>query len=170
MERYWHEMDSAIAPLTLVSDGQALVGLYFPGHRHIADRSRNGTFVGDGELDHQPVLREARVQLTDYFAGRRRDFDLPVAPSGTPFQHRVWAALRKIPYATTHSYGQVARSIGSRGAARAVGMANGRNPLSIIVPCHRVIGSDGSLIGYGGGEANKRALLDLETGYARPGR
>lgn len=143
MERYWHEMETEIAPLMLVSDGRSLVGLYFPGHRHLAERSPNGQLVTESELDAHPVLQRARQQLSDYLAGRRRDFDLPLDPGGTTFQHRVWAALRDIPYATTHSYGQVARAIGSRGAARAVGMANGRNPLSIIVPCHRVIGSDG---------------------------
>jgi methylated-DNA-[protein]-cysteine S-methyltransferase len=165
MERYWLEMDTEIAPLRLVSDGRALVGLYFPQHRHAAQESAHGRAVTEAELGDQPALRQARQQLQEYFAGERREFDLALAPTGTAFQHRVWAALREIPYATTRSYGQVAEDIGSRGAARAVGMANGRNPLSIIVPCHRVIGSDGSLTGYGGGEANKRALLDLEARY-----
>jgi methylated-DNA-[protein]-cysteine S-methyltransferase len=170
MERYWHEMDTEIAPLMLVSDGRSLVGLYFPGHRHVAERSPQGRFVTEDELGEHPVLAMARTQLEDYFAGRRREFDLPLDPGGTAFQHRVWAALRDIPYATTHSYGQVAEAIGRRGAARAVGMANGRNPLSIIVPCHRVIGSNGKLIGYAGGQANKRALLDLERQHAGTAR
>jgi len=166
MTRYWHEMDTDLCALRLVSDGRALVGLYFPQHRYVS-AEQPGLRLGADELERDPVLRQARSQLTEYFAGQRREFDLPLAPSGTPFQHRVWAALSRIPYATTETYGELARVIGSRGAARAVGMANGRNPLSIIVPCHRVIGSDGSLTGYGGGEANKRALLDLEARYAQ---
>lgn len=165
MTRYWHEMETEISPLRLISDGHALVGLYFPQHRHTSGEP-SGCRLDETELDRAPVLREARRQLEEYFAGQRREFDLPVVPSGTPFQHRVWTALSQIPYATTQTYGEVARAIGSRGAARAVGMANGRNPVSIIVPCHRVIGSDGSLTGYGGGEANKQALLDLEERYA----
>ena len=101
-------------------------------------------------------------QLGQYFAGDRLDFDLPLAVAGTPFQQRVWAALREIPYGETESYGELANRIGSPGAPRAVGLANGRNPIGIIVPCHRVIGASGSLTGYGGGIERKRQLLDME--------
>jgi methylated-DNA-[protein]-cysteine S-methyltransferase len=107
-------------------------------------------------------LSMAAEQLTQYFAGDRRVFDLPLAPAGTPFQQRVWAALQEIPYGTTWSYGQLAAHIGSAGAARAVGLANNRNPIAIIIPCHRVIGADGSLVGYGGGLPMKEWLLRHE--------
>jgi methylated-DNA-[protein]-cysteine S-methyltransferase len=108
------------------------------------------------------ALGEARRQLAEYFASARRDFDLPLAADGTPFQHRVWDALRRIPYGETISYGELARRIGKPTASRAVGAANGRNPIAIVVPCHRVIGADGTLIGYGGGLPVKQALLALE--------
>jgi methylated-DNA-[protein]-cysteine S-methyltransferase len=111
-------------------------------------------------------LPAARQQLAEYFAGARRVFDLPLAPAGTPFQQRVWRALIDIPYGRTVSYGALARCIGSPGAARAVGLANNRNPLPIVIPCHRVIGADGSLTGYGGGLHVKEHLLALEG--ARP--
>jgi methylated-DNA-[protein]-cysteine S-methyltransferase len=106
-------------------------------------------------------------QLREYFAGERRNFDVPLAPVGTPFQQLVWAALRMIPYGETRSYGQIAAQIGRPSASRAVGLANGRNPVSIIVPCHRVIGSSGTLTGYAGGLERKRFLLDLERGAAQ---
>ncbi|MFK5635744.1 methylated-DNA--[protein]-cysteine S-methyltransferase [Ornithinimicrobium sp. LYQ103] len=157
--------DSPVGPLRLVSDGEHLTGLFFAEHRHAPERA--GTEVGLGEAP--AVLREAVVQLADYFAGRRTDFDLPLAAEGTPFQQRVWALLRQIPYGRTRSYGQLAAELGQPGASRAVGLANGRNPLSIVVPCHRVVGADGSLTGYGGGAERKRALLDLERGSASVG-
>ena len=102
-------------------------------------------------------------QLDEYFAGTRTAFDFPCAPQGTPFQQKVWAALREIPYGETRSYKQIAEAIGKPKACRAVGMANNRNPIIIVIPCHRVIGADGSLTGYGGGLEMKRALLDLES-------
>jgi methylated-DNA-[protein]-cysteine S-methyltransferase len=105
-----------------------------------------------------------RDQLDAYFAGERRDFDLQLAPEGTPFRQEVWSALRDIPYGETRSYGQLAAQIGRPGAARAVGLANGRNPIAIVVPCHRVIGSNRSLTGYAAGVERKRQLLELETG------
>ena len=115
-------------------------------------------------------LADARRQLNEYFAGERTTFDLPLRPAGTPFQLRVWDALLRIPYGETASYGELARELGEAGQdyrlARAVGAANGRNPIAIVVPCHRVIGSNGSLTGYGGGLECKRALLDLEVGRA----
>ena len=109
-----------------------------------------------------PPLAEVRRQLAEYFAGRRRDFDLPLAPRGTAFERQVWEALLAIPYGETRSYAEIARSIGHPDACRAVGRANGRNPIPIVIPCHRVIGSDGSLTGYGGGLDLKRLLLGLE--------
>lgn len=112
-----------------------------------------------------PLLEVAIAQLEEYFAGQRRTFDLPLNPSGTEFQRRVWTELLKIPYGQTRTYGQVAAAAGNPRAARAVGMANNRNPISIIVPCHRVVGADGTLTGYGGGIENKGALLRLEDRY-----
>jgi len=109
-----------------------------------------------------PLLDEAERQLREYFDGARRTFDLPLSLRGTPFQLSVWAALREIPYGETRTYGDIARRVGVPGGARAVGMANNRNPISIIIPCHRVIGASGSLVGYGGGLDRKAYLLRLE--------
>lgn len=144
-----------IGELLLVSDGDALVALQF-------DDERRGAPTADGAAD--PVLDRASTQLREYFAGERTAFTLPLRPRGTPFELRVWDALREIPYGETTSYGALAAGLGEPGAARAVGRANGRNPIPVIVPCHRVIGADGSLTGFGGGLACKRALLDLERG------
>jgi methylated-DNA-[protein]-cysteine S-methyltransferase len=108
------------------------------------------------------ALATAAIQLEQYFAGERTEFDLDVQLEGTPFERRVWAEVRAIPYGETASYAEIARRIGSPGASRAVGRANGHNPIAVIVPCHRVVGSDGSLTGYAGGIEMKRALLDLE--------
>jgi methylated-DNA-[protein]-cysteine S-methyltransferase len=113
--------------------------------------------------DDDATLREARRQLEAYFAGESHDFSLPLAPEGTPFQRRVWKALEAIPYGETTSYGEIAAAIGSPGSARAVGAANGAKPIPIVVPCHRVIGRDGSLTGYGGGMDRKKTLLALEA-------
>lgn len=110
----------------------------------------------------EPVLLEAARQLTEHFAGERTDFDLPLAPPGTAFQHRVWDELRRIPYGTTATYGEVAARLGDPKCVRAVGLANGRNPIAVVVPCHRVIGSDGKLRGYAGGIERKQRLLALE--------
>lgn len=145
-------VDSPIGPLTTVVEDGALVGLYLPDHAHPP------ASVGDPG----PVLLGLAEQLGAYFAGELRAFDLPLSARGTPFQERVWAALREVPYGTTTTYGALARSLGVPGGARAVGLANGRNPLSIVVPCHRVIGADGRLTGYAGGVERKRALLALE--------
>ena len=141
--------------LTADDDG-ALTGVNLPNrHPDPAGWER------DDEL-----LADARRQLTEYFAGERTAFDLPLRPAGAPFQLRVWEALMRIPYGETASYGELARELGHPTAARAVGAANGRNPIAIVVPCHRVIGSNGSLTGYAGGLECKRALLDLEVGRA----
>lgn len=117
---------------------------------------------GAGGADASPLLLEAETQLAEYFAGSRKRFDLPLAPEGTAFQRRVWDALLEIPYGETRSYREIAARIGNPKAYRAVGMANNRNPLPILIPCHRVIGADGSPVGYGGGLDVKIALLGLE--------
>lgn len=158
-------IDSPVGPLALVTDGDALTGLFMAEHRH-TDPDRWGDPV-DLE-DAAAVVRRAAAQLGEYFAGERREFDLPLAAAGTPFQQTVWAGLREIPYGQTWTYGQLAAHLGSPGASRAVGLANGRNPISIIVPCHRVIGADGSMTGYGGGVARKEQLLALERGAQLP--
>lgn len=123
---------------------------------------------GTADAPDHPVLRAAAEQLAQYFAGTRRVFDLPLAPAGTPFQQEVWRALLAIPYGETRSYRDIARAVGRPEATRAVGAANGRNPIAIVAPCHRVVGADGSLTGFGGGMANKRLLLDLERGGTLP--
>ena len=120
--------------------------------------------------DDDPLLRHVGERLDGYFAGEPADFDLPVRTSGTPFQERVWSALRDIPYGATISYRELAERIGAPKAARAVGVATGRNPVPLILPCHRVIGSDGSLTGYGWGTGRKRFLLELEAGLPGPPR
>ena len=150
-------LDSPIGTLLLVGDGRALHGLYMQeGRTAIAVHE-------DWEAADEPFA-DATAQLADYFAGRRTVFDLPLAMVGSPFQRRVWRALQDIPYGETISYGELANRIGVPSASRAVGVANGHNPISVIVPCHRVIGADGSLTGYGGGLERKRVLLDLEAG------
>jgi methylated-DNA-[protein]-cysteine S-methyltransferase len=149
----WTVYESPLGPLTLVGGDDGLRALYFPG--------RSGPLDEAGR-DERPFA-DALVQLAQYFAGERRRFDLALALDGTPFQRRVWAALSEIPYGRTTSYGGVADEIGRPDRVRAVGAAVGRTPVPIIVPCHRVIGADGSLTGYGGGLQRKQALLDLES-------
>lgn len=128
-------------------------------------RRHAAALPGDVRRDDGP-FRAAREQLEAYFAGELEEFTLELAPAGTPFQQRVWRALLEIPFGTTESYGALARRIGLPQAARAVGLANGRNPISIVIPCHRVIGADGSLTGYGGGLERKRWLLAHEQHHA----
>ena len=156
---YYAYFDSPIQPLLLTSDGTALTGLFMVEHKHGPEIGADWTENPDAA-----PFAETKRQLTEYFAGTRRDFDLPLLPQGTEFQRKVWQELRTIPYGGTLSYGELARQIGSPGASRAVGLANGRNPISIIVPCHRVVGANGKLTGYGGGLPRKAALLELETG------
>ena len=153
----YRTISSPIGELTVVERDGALVGLYMTDHKPAPHLE---TF---GERD-DDTLPQLDAQLGEYFAGERTDFDLPLAPTGTDFQQRVWAALRTIPYGETWSYGRLAEAVGQPGAARAVGLANGRNPLSIVVPCHRVVGSSGKLTGYAGGVERKAFLLDLERG------
>lgn len=150
-------MPSPIGELTLVATDAALVAIRFPGEDD--GRARVPTpALAPGH----PILSAAEAQLSDYFAGTRRVFDLPLAPAGTAFRLTVWQALGGIPFGETRSYLDVARAIGQPSATRAVGAANGRNPLPIVIPCHRVIGADGSLTGFGGGLPTKRFLLEHE--------
>ena len=145
---------SPLGPLTLSGTEAAVTALSF------------GAVPGaeDGAC---PLLEEAARELEDSFQGRRRTFSVPLAPAGTPFQQRVWAALREIPFGTTASYGEIAARVGNPRACRAVGMANHRNPLAILIPCHRVVGRSGALVGYAGGLDIKRALLELEGAAQR---
>ncbi|MHB8079166.1 MAG: methylated-DNA--[protein]-cysteine S-methyltransferase [Candidatus Krumholzibacteriia bacterium] len=142
---------SPLGPLRLTGDGAALTAIDF----HAGGRAAAGRPA-------DPLLREAARQLAAYFAGRLRVFDLPLAPHGTPFRRAVWEALLGVPWGATASYGQIARRIGRPRAVRAVGAANGANPLPIVIPCHRIVGADGSLTGYAGGLAIKAQLLELE--------
>jgi methylated-DNA-[protein]-cysteine S-methyltransferase len=156
---YWHQIESPVGNLLLAGDGTSLELIHFQSGPH----ARNAA----AEWVRNPRPFEPAVaQLLEYFAGERREFDLPLAPQGTDFQRSVWTALRKIPYGETLSYGELARRIGNPNASRAVGLANGANPLPIVVPCHRVIGADGSLTGFGGGLDIKRKLLALERAHA----
>lgn len=153
-------MDSPVGVLTLTAEAATLTGVYLPASPRAG---APGDPVESAAPSNAGVLAEAVRQLRAYFGGELTDFDLPMAaPTGTPFQRRVWDALSDIGYGTTASYAQLAAMIGAPSASRAVGRANGRNPLSILVPCHRVIGADGSLTGYGGGVPAKRYLLALE--------
>ncbi|WP_108007456.1 methylated-DNA--[protein]-cysteine S-methyltransferase [Streptomyces sp. VMFN-G11Ma] len=150
-------IDSPYGLLTLVADDGVLSGLYMTEQRH---RPPDETF---GEPDERPFA-EAEEQLTAYFAGELKEFTLELRLNGTPFQRTVWDQLRRIPYGETRSYGELADALGKPSASRAVGLANGRNPIGIIVPCHRVVGANGSLTGYGGGLERKQRLLDFERG------
>jgi methylated-DNA-[protein]-cysteine S-methyltransferase len=148
-------VDSPVGPLTLAGSGSTLMHLRMVDQTHEPDRS--GWEPGGPD-----AFADVVAQLEAYFAGELIAFDIDLELTGTEFQRRVWAALQTIPYGETRSYGQIAEQIGSPAASRAVGMANGRNPVGIIVPCHRVIGSSGGLTGYGGGIERKRTLLELE--------
>ncbi|SEP02732.1 methylated-DNA--[protein]-cysteine S-methyltransferase [Amycolatopsis saalfeldensis] len=148
-------VDSPVGELTLVADGDALIGLYFDGHQ------RKPRLDGFGPRDDRGFGDVTR-QLGEYFAGSRTEFDLPLAPRGSEFELKVWGLLTTIPHGETRTYGQLAAELGDPGAAQAVGNANGWNPISIVVPCHRVIGASGGLTGYAGGVDRKRFLLALE--------
>jgi methylated-DNA-[protein]-cysteine S-methyltransferase len=150
-------IDSPIGGLLLAGDGRSL--------HHLAFRSgRRPTRISPIWERRDGVFDDVVDQLREYFDGRRRTFDVALELAGNPFEQRVWEALRGIPYGETVSYGQIAAEVGQPTAARAVGLANGRNPVAVIVPCHRVIGANGSLTGYGGGLERKQFLLDLEAG------
>lgn len=162
-------IDSPLGPLQLLSDGGQLWAIHFPDQHNGAPDSKEDA-----------VLQRTRRQLHQYFAGTRRQFELPLAPRGTPFQRQVWRELQRVPYGELRSYREIAVALGRPTATRAVGAANGRNPLPIVVPCHRVIGSNGQLTGYAGGLDLKYMLLELEGAQlqgrlaipqeARPGR
>jgi len=143
--------ETSYGAITIASDGNAIVALVF-----------SESAVSGGQKEASSLTDLAVKQIEEYFTGKRRQFDLPVSPSGTCFQEAVWKELLAIPYGETRSYKQIAQAIGKPKACRAVGMANNRNPISIIIPCHRVIGANGSLVGYGGGLEMKQKLLDLE--------
>ena len=153
-------IDSPVGPLLLAADDAGLRLIEFQSPRHPMPR---GSDWREGDND---ALMQARVQLKEYFGGHRRSFDLPLSPRGTTFQLSVWHALTEIPYGQTRSYGQQAARIGQPQSVRAVGAANGRNPLPIVIPCHRVIGANGSLTGFGGGLPVKQFLLRLEGAWA----
>jgi methylated-DNA-[protein]-cysteine S-methyltransferase len=150
-------INSPIGELLLLGNESALTGLHFAPYQWTS------TIIGNLARDDGP-FQAVSEQLREYFAGDRKTFDLPVALAGTPFQQRVWAMLQEIPYGRTATYGEIATRLGHPNAARAVGMANNRNPVAVIVPCHRVVGSNGALVGYGGGLDRKRMLLELEAG------
>jgi methylated-DNA-[protein]-cysteine S-methyltransferase len=153
-------VDSPVGPLTLVDDDGTLAGLYMHEQRHLPAADRFGP-------RDDSVLGEVREQLGAYFAGELRTFDVPLATAGTPFQQQVWAALREVPYGSTCTYGDLAAAVGRPTAVRAVGAANGRNPVCLVVPCHRVVGAGGALTGYAGGLERKSWLLALEQGQPR---
>ncbi|NLU35896.1 MAG: methylated-DNA--[protein]-cysteine S-methyltransferase [Clostridiales bacterium] len=144
--------DSPVGKVGIIENGHAVTRVFFA-----AENNSTGINIAETEL-----LKEACRQLQEYFAGNRKKFDLPLAPEGTSFQLKVWKALQSIPYGETRSYKDIAIAVGSPKATRAVGMANNRNPIAIIIPCHRVIGSNGKLVGYGGGMHVKEFLLNLE--------
>jgi methylated-DNA-[protein]-cysteine S-methyltransferase len=156
MTIYYTHVESPVGRLLLAASDAGMHAIEFHAARHAVSRSDEWV-----EGDH-PLLQTAAAQLREYFAGTRRTFDLPLAPDGTDFQRRVWQTLATIPYGQTVSYAELASRVGKPSASRAVGAANGRNPLPIVLPCHRVIGANGSLTGFGGGLPTKRFLLELE--------
>lgn len=161
-------MPSPVGPLLLTATDAGLTRVYFERHRHMDPVHPSWRPVSDAEGAAGVILAEARAQLEAYFAGRLHEFDVPLAARGSPFQEKVWALLRGIPWGRTASYGEIARRIGDASLSRAVGVANGRNPLSIIVPCHRVIGADGAVKGFPGGIITRTMLLELEGSLPEP--
>lgn len=163
--RYYSFYESPLGDLLLIATHDGLTGVHFLGGRHVP--RIDSAWRRDGQA---MVLTDARQQLREYFARKRRRFDLPLAPEGTSFQQSVWQALTTVPFGETCTYREIAQKIGCSTASRAVGAANGRNPISVIVPCHRIIGSDGRLTGYAGGLQTKHALLELERYNRRDSR
>jgi methylated-DNA-[protein]-cysteine S-methyltransferase len=155
---FYKQMSSPVGKLKLVASAKALVAVLWD--REAANRVKLGPMNLDSR---HPILLKTERQLMEYFAGQRTTFDLPLEPDGTAFQKKVWRALREIPFGRTKSYLDLAKTVGSARASRAVGAANGKNPLSIIVPCHRLVGTDGALTGFSGGLERKAALLALES-------
>lgn len=158
MTVYYTWMQGPVGELLLISNGEALTGLHMHDSRYAPEIG--GDWLEDASA---PPLPETRRQLEEYFEGRRTAFVLPMQPAGTEFQNRVWSELLRIPFGTTITYGELARRVGDPKASRAVGLANGRNPIGIIVPCHRVIGANGKLTGYAGGLDRKQQLLRHES-------
>lgn len=154
--KYKFFYDNKIGTICLGEEDGYITDLYF----------KNGADIVDYNIRETPLIKEAKEQLDEYFVGNRRDFNLPLKASGTEFQEKVWKALQEIPYGETRSYSEIAEAIGNPKASRAVGLANNRNPISIFIPCHRVIGKNGKLVGYGGGLHIKELLLNLEKGQA----
>lgn len=161
MTTMYTELPTPVGSLLLTTNDTAITGIYFPT-RDRKPKGRAGWVADEGKGPASALLALARQQLSEYFAGSRTTFDLPLEPGGTPFQQSVWDTLRTIPYGTTTSYGAIARRLGDVRATRAVGAANGQNPIPIVVPCHRVIGARGELTGFGGGLDRKRWLLEHE--------
>ncbi|MEK7832126.1 MAG: methylated-DNA--[protein]-cysteine S-methyltransferase [Acidobacteriota bacterium] len=158
MTIFYTQIESPIERILITSDGESLTGLHMVEHRHYE------VLTDDWKLDDAvKPFAETRKQMAAYFAGELTEFDLPLAMHGTEFQQQVWQELRSIPFGVTISYGQLAQRVGNPNSSRAVGAANGRNPISIIIPCHRVIGSNGKLTGYGGGMERKEWLLAHES-------
>ncbi|MFH5879248.1 methylated-DNA--[protein]-cysteine S-methyltransferase [Arthrobacter sp. NA-172] len=155
-------IDSPLGQLTLTAQGDLLTGIFFEGHWHMPPPE----FFGETVPAEDALFREAATELGEYLRGERTGFGVPFKASGNPFQERVWARLEHIPYGETVSYGDLATELGDRNLSQAVGSAVGRNPLSIVIPCHRVVGHDGRLTGYAGGLDNKRFLLELEEPLA----
>ncbi|EKE68728.1 methylated-DNA--[protein]-cysteine S-methyltransferase [Gallaecimonas xiamenensis] len=149
-------LETPLGVLYLVAEDQALIGAWFAEQKHFPDQD------GWQQAPQDPLLQEAARQVAEFFAGQRQQFALPLAPKGTSFQQQVWRQLQAIPFGQTRSYGELAAAMGRPSAVRALAAANGRNPLSILIPCHRVIGANGSLTGYAGGLERKAFLLDLE--------
>ena len=156
MTTYYQLHESPVGELLLISNGEALTALHMTAGRYVPSVNV------DWQHAEQPVLTQTRRELDEYFTGKRRTFSMPLAPTGTDFQKQAWIALTKIPFGEKRTYGQQAAIIGRPKAVRAIGAANGKNPIGIIVPCHRVIGADGTLTGYAGGLHNKEFLLKLE--------
>ena len=157
--RYYDFYESPQGQMLLVADGEALCGVYFDGQKYLPQ------VASQWRRDPQhATLRQAKRELAEYFAGKRKRFEVALAPEGTPFQRSVWKAISTVGFGRTISYAELAQRAGCPGSARAAGAATGRNPIGIIVPCHRILGSDGSLTGYAGGLDRKRALLALESG------
>jgi methylated-DNA-[protein]-cysteine S-methyltransferase len=155
--RYYDTFQSPQGRMLLVATEDGLAGIYFAGQKYFPKREKEWKRAPT----HAP-LKKAKRELREYFAGRRKRFEVALDPEGTPFQRSVWKAISKVAFGRTISYGELARRAGAPGSARAAGAATGRNPLSIVVPCHRIVGSNGSLTGYAGGLGRKRALLALE--------
>ena len=160
-------ISTTLGDLTLVAEGDTLIGLYFPGHWYLPTSDTLGDRV-DPTTD--AVFLTAREQLDDFLDGRRSTFDLPTATHGNEFQKKVWAMLEEIPFGETTTYGELATRLGDKNLARVVGQAVGHNPLSIVVPCHRVVGKNGKLAGYAGGIERKQTLLELEGPLPAQGR